>query len=57
MWKDDQKSEVLADWQYEPNLWRDFIEYESGIYSGSVRAAKHFFFISPIIILSVECGD
>src|SRR5436190_1637456 len=37
------KPEVLANWKYEPDLWRDFLEYESGIYKGSVRAAKHLF--------------
>jgi hypothetical protein len=51
MRRDDTKSEVLANWQFEPELWRDFIEYESGIYGGSVRAAKHFFFVSPTIML------
>lgn len=44
MTENKSKPEVLANWKYEPNLWRDFLEYESGIYKGSVRAAKHLFF-------------
>ncbi len=40
----ENQPEILANWKYEPDLWRDFLEHESGIYKGSVRAAKHFFF-------------
>ena len=39
-----KSSEVLATWNYQPDLWHDFLEYESTIYKASVRAAKHFFF-------------
>lgn len=41
--------EVLAIWNYQPDLWRDFIKYESGIYKGSVRKAKHLFFAALIV--------
>ena len=41
--------EVLATWNYQPDLWRDFLQYESGIYKGSVRKAKHLFFGSLIL--------
>lgn len=41
--------EVLASWNYQPDLWRDFLEYESGIYKGSVRKAKHLFFTVLIL--------
>jgi hypothetical protein len=44
-------SEILAHWYYEDDLWRDFLEYDSTIYKGSVRAAKHFFF--GFLILTV----
>ena len=44
MSNDSSKSNILAHWKYEPDLWRDFLEYESRIYKGSVRAAKHLFF-------------
>jgi hypothetical protein len=40
----EKSSDVLAHWKFEPDLWRDFLEYESKIYKGSVRAAKHLFF-------------
>ncbi len=43
--------EVLAQWNYEPDLWRDFLEYESTIYKGSVRLAKHLFF--GVLVLTI----
>ena len=45
--------EVLAIWNYQPDLWRDFLKYESGIYKGSVRKAKHLFFGVLILTLAV----
>jgi hypothetical protein len=49
-----QKSpEVLSRWHYEPDLWRDFLEYESGIYKGSVKAAKHMFFVVLSLTMAV----
>ncbi len=45
------KPSVLAHWHYEDDLWRDFLEYETTIYKGSVRAAKHLFF--GILIFTV----
>lgn len=39
-----KSSDVLAHWKYEPDLWRNFLRFESTIYKGSVRAAKHLFF-------------
>jgi hypothetical protein len=47
----EKSSDVLAHWIYEPDLWRDFSEYESKVYKGSVRAAKHLFF--GLIIFTV----
>lgn len=35
-------SEVLAHWHYPPELWRDFVQYESGVYRKSIRSARHF---------------
>lgn len=46
-------SEVLASWTYEPELWRDFLEYDSSIYKGSVRAAKHAFLVALILTLGI----
>ncbi len=40
--------EILARWRYEPELWRDFVRYESGIYRKSVKSAK-LFIIGTII--------
>jgi hypothetical protein len=37
-------SEILAHWRYEPDLWRDFAEYESRVYRKSVRSALHFIY-------------
>ena len=45
------KSNILAHWQYEPDLWRDFLEYESTVYKGSVRATKHLFLV--VLILTI----
>jgi hypothetical protein len=46
-----KSTEVLANWNYEPDLWRDFLEYESTVYKGSVKAARHLFF--GVLILTV----
>jgi hypothetical protein len=42
MTRSPQHQEVLAHWHYEPELWRDFVQYESGIYRKSVRSARYF---------------
>ncbi len=42
-------SEVLAHWHYPPELWRDFVQYESGIYRKSIRSARYFI-IGTIIV-------
>ncbi len=34
------KPNVLAHWRFTAEQWRDFLEYESTIYKGSIRAAK-----------------
>ena len=46
-------AKILAHWDYESDLWRDFLEYESTIYKASVRAAKHLFFGILILTLVV----
>jgi hypothetical protein len=48
--------EILAHWQYQPELWRDFVEYESGRYKKSVRSAKYLIagtIISAIVLISL----
>jgi hypothetical protein len=42
MTRSPEHQEVLAHWHYEPELWRDFVQYESGLYRKSVRSARYF---------------
>ena len=48
-----KSTEVLASWNYESELWRDFLKYESRIYKGSVRAAKHGFLVTLSLTLGI----
>jgi len=49
-------SEILAHWHYEPELWRDFVEYESRVYRKSVRSALHFIYgtiIGAVVLITL----
>lgn len=52
-------SDALAHWNYPPDLWRDFVDYESRVYRKSVRSALHFIYgtiigaVVLIVLLSV----
>lgn len=39
-----ETSIILAQWDYPPELWRDFVEFESRVYRKSVRSAVHFIY-------------
>lgn len=39
-----ETSTILAQWNYPPKLWRDFVEFESRVYRKSVRSAEHFIY-------------
>src|SRR6185437_3108781 len=44
-------AEVLAHWRYSPEFWQDFVEYESNVYSRSVRSARHFMIATAIVAI------
>ena len=44
-------SEVLAHWHYPPELWLDFVQYESSVRGKSVKSAKYF--IAGTVLLTI----
>lgn len=43
--------QTLARWRCEPQLWRDFVEYDSSDYWGSARAAWHLIVGAAVVTL------
>jgi NOL1/NOP2/fmu family ribosome biogenesis protein len=53
-----QSSEILARWRCEPQLWQDFVEYDSSVYTKSIRSAKIFIIATVVgtILLTAALG-